>query len=160
MSHPDSGPLVYRLHRLLTTLRTQISAALVPVNVSFSQYVCLQILHTAPGQSNADLARAMGVTPQAMSGVLLRMQADGLIDRPDTVDSGRARPASLTRYGRRILERADAAVRGVEESALLGLTDAQRDALLTLSTQNFGGTSGARVGPTDLRPHANAPNAT
>ena len=94
MSPPESEPLVDGLHRLFTTLRTQVSAALAPLNVHFSQYVCLRMLSTAPDQSNADLARAAGVTPQAMNGVLWRMQYGGLIDRPDSVSSGRARPAS------------------------------------------------------------------
>jgi DNA-binding MarR family transcriptional regulator len=73
-----------------------------------AQYICLQMLNAAPHQSNAEMARAMGVTPQAMNGVLRRMQTGGLIDRPDTVSSGRPRPASLTGYGRRTLERVDA----------------------------------------------------
>ena len=129
MSPPEAEPLVDELHRLFTTLRTQVSAALAPVNVHFSQYICLHMLSTTPDQSNADLARVAGVTPQAMNGVVRRMQHGGLIDRPDSVSFGRARPASLTAYGRRTLERADAAVRAVEEQALSVLTDDQRNGL-------------------------------
>ncbi|PXX00305.1 MarR family winged helix-turn-helix transcriptional regulator [Mycolicibacterium moriokaense] len=129
MSPPKAEPLVDELHRLFTMLRTQVSAALAPVDVHFAQYVCLQMLSTAPDQSNADLARVAGVTPQAMNGVVLRMQQDGLIDRPDSVSFGRARPASLTAYGRRTLKRADAAVRAVEEQVLSVLTDDERNGL-------------------------------
>ena len=129
MSPPEAEPLVDELHRLFTTLRTQVSAALAHVNVHFSQYICLHMLSTAPDQSNADLARVAGVTPQAMNGVVRRMQHGGLIDRPDSVSFGRARPASLTAYGRRTLERADAAVRAVEEQVLSVLTDDQRNGL-------------------------------
>ena len=129
MSPPEAELLVDGLHRLFTTLRTQVSAALAPLNVHFSEYVCLHMLSSAPDQSNADLARVAGVTPQAMHAVLRRMQDGGLIDRPDSVSFGRARPASLTAYGRRTLERADAAVRAVEEQVLSVLTDDQRNGL-------------------------------
>jgi DNA-binding MarR family transcriptional regulator len=129
VSPPEDEPLMCGLHRLFTALRSDALAAPVPLNVPFSQYVCLQMLHTEPHQSNAELARAMGVSPQAMNVVLQRMQDGGLIDRPDSVSSGRARPASLTTYGRRTLERADAAVQALEKRALSGLTDAQRSAL-------------------------------
>lgn len=117
------------LHRLFTTLRADIVAALAPLNVPFTQYVCLQMLQTAPHQTNAELARAMGVSPQAMNGVLQRMQDGGLIDRPDITDFGRGRPASLTGYGRSTLEQADAAVHVLEQQRLSGLTEAQRVAL-------------------------------
>jgi DNA-binding MarR family transcriptional regulator len=129
VSLPEAEPLVDGLHRLFMTLRTQVVAALAPLNLHFSHYVCLHMLNSAPDQSNADLARVAGVTPQAMHGVVRRMQDGGLIDRPDNVSFGRARPASLTAYGRGVLERADAAVRAVEEQALSVLTDDQRNGL-------------------------------
>ena len=162
MSPPESEPLVDGLHRLFTTLRTQVSAALAPLNVHFSQYVCLRMLSTAPDQSNADLARAAGVTPQAMNGVLWRMQYGGLIDRPDSVSSGRARPASLTAYGRMTLERADAAVRAIEEQVLSVLTDDQRNglhaALRALAASHRTSGSGRSVAATNGRsPSRRAP---
>jgi DNA-binding MarR family transcriptional regulator len=162
VSPPEAEPLVDGLHRLFTTLRTQVTAALAPLNVQFSQYVCLHMLSTAPDQSNADLARVAGVTPQAMNGVVRRMQYGGLIDRPDSVSAGRARPASLTGYGRRTLERADAAVRAVEEQALSVLTDDQRSglhaALRALAAPNRTSGSGRSVAATNGRsPSGRAP---
>jgi DNA-binding MarR family transcriptional regulator len=146
---------VDELHRLFTTLRTQVSAALAPLNVHFSQYVCLHMLSSAHDQSNADLARVAGVTPQAMHAVVRRMQDGGLIDRPDSVSFGRARPASLTVYGRRTLERADAAVRAVEEQVLSVLTDDQRDglhaALRALAALNRTSESGRSIAATNGR---------
>jgi DNA-binding MarR family transcriptional regulator len=153
VSPPEADPLVDGLNRLFTTLRTQVSAALAPLNVHFAHYVCLRMLSSVPDQSNADLARVAGVTPQAMNGVVRRMQCGGLIDRPDTVSSGRARPASLTAYGRRTLERADAAVRGVEEQVLSVLTDDQRNglhaALRVLAAPNRTSGSGRLVAATN-----------
>jgi DNA-binding MarR family transcriptional regulator len=162
VSPPETELLVNGLHRLFMSLRARVSAALAPLNVHFSQYVCLHMLSTAPDQSNADLARAAGVTPQAMNGVVRRMQYGGLIDRPDTVSSGRARPASLTAYGRMTLERADAALRAVEEQVLSVLTDDQRNglhaALRALAASNRTSGSGRSVVATDGRsPSRRAP---
>jgi DNA-binding MarR family transcriptional regulator len=162
VSPPEAEPLVDGVHRLFTTLRTQVSAALAPLNMHFSHYVCMHMLTSAPDQSNADLARAAGVTPQAMNGVVRRLQYGGLIDRPDNVSSGRARPASLTAYGRRTLERADPAVRAVEERVLSVLTDDQRNglhaALRVLATPNRTSGSGRLVAATNVRsPSRRAP---
>ena len=129
MSPPEAEPLVDGLHRLFTTLRTQVSAALAPLNVRFSEYVCFHMLSSEPDQSNADLARVAVVTPQAMNAVVRQMQYSGLIDRPDSVSAGRARPASLTAYGRRTFERAHATVRAVEEQILSVLTHDERKRL-------------------------------
>ena len=129
MSLPDVEPLAIQLYRLSTTLRARISSALEPLNLLFSQYVCLQLLNTAPHKSNAELARAAGVTPQAMNGVVRRMQSAGLIDRPEDASSGRPRPAHLTGSGRKTLTRAHAAVREAEQQTLSGLTDTQRAGL-------------------------------
>jgi DNA-binding MarR family transcriptional regulator len=129
VSLPDAEPLAIQLYRLFTTRRARTSSALEPLSLSFSQYVCLQLLDAAPHQSNAELARAAGVTPQAMNGVVRRMQSAGLIDRPDDASSGRARPAHLTGSGRKTLMRADAAVRQAEQQTLSGLTDSQRAGL-------------------------------
>lgn len=117
--------LAYQLQRLSMTLHARTSAVLEPLNVPFPQYVCLRLLHSAPHQSNAQLARAVGVSMQAMNAALLRMQRAGLIDRPLRVDQGRARPATLTVRGRTVFEHADAAVREVEALMLSGLTDQQ-----------------------------------
>jgi DNA-binding MarR family transcriptional regulator len=153
VSPPEAELLVDRLHRLFTTLRTEVSAALAPLDVLFSEYVCLHMLSSAPDQSNADLARVAGITPQAMHAVVRRMQYGGLIDRPDSVSFGRARPASLTVYGRRTLERADAAVRAVEAQVLSVLTDDQRNglraALRALAAPNRSSGSGRLVKATD-----------
>lgn len=142
VSAPNREPLAYQLNRLLTILRAQISSELNALGLPFTQYVCLQLLRMAPHQSNAELARALGVSPQATNRVLQRMQRGGLVDRPDSASWGRVRPASLTTHGRTTLDRAEAAVRLVEDHTLSVLTAAQcsglRDTLLALAVAQSG----------------------
>ena len=52
-----------------------------------------------PGRSNAELARDVNVSPQAMNMVVRGLQDRGLVARPAAVSSGRSLPAELTREG-------------------------------------------------------------
>lgn len=86
----------------------------------------MRVLSKNPGWSNADLARAIDVTPQSMNAVLKALQDTGWVSRPDTVDSGRARPAQLSRSGAALLKQADVLAREAEERLLSGISVQQR----------------------------------
>jgi DNA-binding MarR family transcriptional regulator len=123
----DGQPLGYLLYRVANALRTEVTAlALEPLGLAFPQYICMRVLSKAPGRSNAELARDMNVSPQAMNMVLRDLQARGLVERPSTVASGRSLPARLTRKGIDLLERTDDGVWEAERRVTAGLTDAQR----------------------------------
>ena|ERR1700712_4604962 len=127
MSDAGDEPLGYLLHRLATSLRAEVtSAALEPVGLSFPQYICMRILAKSPGRSNADLARDVSVSPQAMNMVVRGLQDRGLVTRPASVSSGRSLPAELTRDGVDILKRTDAGVREAERKVLAPLRPEQR----------------------------------
>ncbi|MEW5812827.1 MAG: MarR family transcriptional regulator [Actinomycetota bacterium] len=124
MSERDSTPLGYLLHRLASALRADVtSAVLEPLELSFPQYICMRILSRRPGQSNADLAREVMVSPQAMNIVVRGLQERGLVTRPATVASGRSLPAELTREGRALLARTDDGIRAAEQRVLGTLSD-------------------------------------
>lgn len=128
MSHDDADePLGYLLHRLTTALRAEVtSIALEPVGVSFPQYICMRILSQYPGRSNAELAREVMVSPQAMNIVVRGLQERQLVARPASVSAGRSLPAELTRDGRALLRQIDEHVREAERRVLEPLTPAQR----------------------------------
>jgi DNA-binding MarR family transcriptional regulator len=90
------------------------------------QYSCLELLGQRPGLSNADLARGVFVTRQAMDGVLRGLRDRGLVTRPDTAPRGRALPSQLTAAGRRQLQAASTAVRAVEQQMLSTLVPEQQ----------------------------------
>jgi DNA-binding MarR family transcriptional regulator len=132
---PESAdePLGYLLHRLATSLRIEVtSTALEPMGLSFPQYICMRILSKSPGRSNADLARDVSVSPQAMNMVVRGLQERGLVTRPATVSSGRSLPAELTREGRELLKRIDASVREAERRVLSALSPSQQAEFRTL----------------------------
>lgn len=123
----DEQPLGYLLARLANTLRSEVTAdVLKPLDLGFPEYICMRMLAKFPGRSNADLARFVNVSPQAMNVVLRGLQDRGLVNRPASVASGRSLPAELTRAGRELLRRTDAGVWATEHRLMAGLTADER----------------------------------
>ncbi|MGV0742143.1 MarR family winged helix-turn-helix transcriptional regulator [Mycolicibacterium sp. XJ870] len=128
----EDQPLGFLMYRVVAVLQPKVAAQLQPLGLTLPEFVCLRILSMAPGQSNAELARHVNVSPQAMNNVLRGLQDRGVVHRPDTVSSGRALPAQLSADGAELLKRAEAAVHTADEQALARLTAAQRHELKRL----------------------------
>lgn len=118
----------YALKRTATALRTAMDAALRPLGLSVPQYSCLEILGARPDVSNADLARGVFVTRQAMHQLLGGLQEAGLVSGSG---QGRVQRYALTADGQRTLAAASAAVAAVEEQMLSGLPASERRRLLS-----------------------------
>jgi DNA-binding MarR family transcriptional regulator len=123
----EDEPLGYLLHRVMHALKTDVSATVLdPLEVAFPEYLCMRVLSKAPGHSNAELARALNVSPQAMNMVLRGLEDRGLVSRPTSVSSGRSLPAQLTRDGEELLKRTDAGVRAAEDRLMTHLSERER----------------------------------
>ncbi|WP_445161193.1 MarR family winged helix-turn-helix transcriptional regulator [Mycobacterium sp. Dal123C01] len=126
MAATDDAPLGYLLYRVAAALRPEVSAVLSPLCLTLPEFVCLRILSMSPGMSSAELSRSANVTPQAMNTVLRRLEEIGVVERPASVSSGRALPATLTSQGRTLLKRAEAAVGNADARILAKLTAGQQ----------------------------------
>jgi len=126
MVQAEDAPLGYLLYRVGAVLRPEVSAVLGPLDLTLPEFVCLRILSMYPGRSSAELSRHTNVTPQAMNTVLRGLEEIGAVERPTSVSSGRALPATLTGQGRALLKRAEAAVRIADARILGKLTGAQQ----------------------------------
>lgn len=135
MSDREGQPLGYLLNKVAAALRSEVTTAVLePLGLSFPQYICMRILCHSPGRSNAELARDVNVSPQAMNMVVRGLQERGFVDRPATVASGRSLPAALTRDGTALLGRIDAGVRHAEKKVLAPLGEQDRREFLRLLT--------------------------
>ncbi len=124
MGDRDETPLGYLLHRLASALRADVTTTVLePLDLSFPQYICMRLLSHRPGQSNAELARDVMVSPQAMNIVVRSLQERGLVSRPAAVPSGRSLPAELTRDGRALLARTDDGIQDAEQRVLGSLPE-------------------------------------
>lgn len=126
MGQTDNAPLGYLLHRVGAALRPEVTAALRPLNLSLAEFVCMRMLSLHPGMSSAELARLGSVTPQAMNTLLRQLQGRGAVSRPASVPSGRALPATLSRDGQALLQRAEAAVSAADDRILVKLSSAEQ----------------------------------
>lgn len=123
----EDQPLGYLLSRVMFALKADVTATVLdPLEVAFPEYLCMRVLSKFPGQSNADLARALNVSPQAMNMVLRGLEERRLVARPASVSSGRALPAQLTREGEELLKRTDTGVRAAEGRLMANLSDDER----------------------------------
>jgi DNA-binding MarR family transcriptional regulator len=123
----EDQPLGYLLSRVMFALKADVTETVLdPLEVAFPEYLCMRVLAKFPGQSNADLARALNVSPQAMNMVLRGLEERRLVARPASVASGRSLPAQLTREGSELLKRTDAGVRAAEDRLMANLSDDER----------------------------------
>ena len=120
--------LGYALKRAQHALRVSMDEALRPCHLTTPQYAVLSAVEAEDGLSNARLARAAFVTAQAMQGVLANLERDGFIRRPPDPHHGRVLRSELTARGRKVLARAHASVRVVEDRmvASFGRAEAAR----------------------------------
>ncbi|MBC3762013.1 MarR family winged helix-turn-helix transcriptional regulator [Quadrisphaera oryzae] len=111
------------LKRAAAALRSAMDEALRPLDVSVTQYACLEQLQHRPGMSASDLARVTFVTRQSAHTTLQGLEQRGLLTRPEQAPSGRALPTRLTAAGEELLARASGVVARVESAMLAPLGD-------------------------------------
>ena len=124
----------YRLKEVQSLLRSRMEETLRPLGITVAQYVCLEILKSTPGASNAELARQAFVTRQPMNTLLRGLQERGLIERATHATKGRALPTMLTPQGEQMLAQATGRIREIEQHMVGGLSDAKRQELWDLLT--------------------------
>lgn len=124
--------LGYLLKEASSALRSAMEAVLRPLDMTVTQYSCLELLAQRPGLSNSELARGAFVTRQSMNVLLQALERDGYVTRPAEAPVGKVLPTKLTPLGRRALEKATAAVRSVEVRMLSGMTEEEQAGALTI----------------------------
>jgi len=127
---PVENAVGYVLKQTAVALRNAMDVALRPLQLTVTQYACLELLGQRPGLSNAELARGAFITRQSMNVVLRDLEERGFVSRPATAPHGRELPAELTPEGREQLDAASAAVAAVQTTMCAGLSPARRQALL------------------------------
>ncbi|MEO5628788.1 MAG: MarR family transcriptional regulator [Thermomonas sp.] len=100
-------------------------------DLTFSQYITLKKLATGTA-GVTDLARTAELNPGAMTRLLDKLEAKGLVAREADPDDRRALHISLTDSGRSIWRDIDQCGMRVRDAALAGMSDGERTALTTL----------------------------
>ena len=121
-----SGPTGYLLRQLIHAFHTTQEQGLRPYGLNSPQFGALFVLDHEPGLSSADLARTMGVTPQAANLLVAAMERDGLVRREPHPTNKRVLETYPTDEGLRRMRAAQTFIRGLEEQLLGGLAPAER----------------------------------
>ena len=85
----EDGPIGYLLRQTIHAFNTAMENGLREHGLSSPQFGALFVLAAEPGLSAADLARAMGTTPQAANVLVAGMVNDGLVERTPHPTHGR-----------------------------------------------------------------------
>lgn len=121
----------YELKRVQHALRAAMDGGVRTLGLTTPQYAALSVLERDEELSGAELARRCFVTPQTMNGILVGLESAGLIERRAHPTHGRVMQAGLTDEGSELLDRAHERVTAVEERMVSGLSEGERQRLLS-----------------------------
>jgi len=101
-------------------------------DLTFSQYITLKKLAAGGVSGVTDLARAADVNPGAMTRLLDKLEARGLIERKAVAGDRRALNIELTADGLAIWQDINTCGQRVRERAMEGMDEAERELLTRL----------------------------
>lgn len=135
MKHEDPSGGTEPLERVTWALRRADIAVqalkeqrLRPLGMAGAHYSLLMSVDAAPGLTGAELARRLGVTPQAVASLVARLEGRGELERRPHPRHRNVQELYLTDAGRDILRSADAEIAEIEKriTGHLGPGDAAR----------------------------------
>lgn len=121
----------YELKRVQHALRLAMDGEVRALGLTTPQYAALSVLEREEELSGAELARRCFVTPQTMNGIITGLESAGLVERRAHPTHGRVVQARLTQGGGELLARAHERVAAVEERMVSGLSQSERQGLLS-----------------------------
>ena len=111
-------------------LRRNRSGLLAELDLSWSEYVALQLCALAPSRAS-DIAEAAGITSAGATDVIDRLEARRLVRRESHPKDRRALLVELTRAGERLYTEAQSMLQKTARTFAGELTERERDALVT-----------------------------
>ena len=112
----------YLMRRILTLLAAEVDEALDPRGLTSAQWVPLLKLHLGQASSVAELARECQLDTGAMTRLLDRLEAKGLVERVRSSADRRVVNLELTKPGREAAREIPAVLCDVQNAFLQGLS--------------------------------------
>jgi DNA-binding MarR family transcriptional regulator len=116
----EQGPIGYLLRQTIHAFNTSMENGLREYGLTSPQFGALFVLEAEPGLSAADVARAMGTTPQAANLLVAGMEREGLVYREPHPTHGRILEIYATEEGLRRFGQARPFIRRLEASMCKG----------------------------------------
>jgi DNA-binding MarR family transcriptional regulator len=121
---PDESA-AYLMRQIITCMAGQIDEALEPRDLTSAQWVPLLKLHMWQASTVAELARECKLDAGAMTRLLDRLEAKGLVARVRSSEDRRVVNLELTREGREAAKQIPAVLCKVQNAFLEGLSVAE-----------------------------------
>lgn len=121
----EDGPIGYLLRQTIYAFNTAMENGLREHGLTSPQFGALFVLDAEPGLSAADVARAMGTTPQAASVLVTGMEEQGLVSREPHPTHGRILEIYPTEEGLRRFKAARPFIRRLETRMCEGFSASQ-----------------------------------
>jgi len=121
----EDGPIGYLLRQSIHAFNTAMENGLREHDLTSPQFGALFVLETEPGLSAADVARAMGTTPQAANVLVAGMEEQGLVYREPHPTHGRILEIYPTKEGLRRFKAARPFISRLETQLCEGFSAAQ-----------------------------------
>lgn len=128
----SAGYLANHMARLFAR---QLEARLRKMGLALGAFPALLHLWEEDGLSQRDLVQRLDIEQPTMAATLARMERDGLVTRTRGAGDGRVQQIRLTDRARALCAAAMAEAEAVNETALAGLTAAERAEFLRLMTR-------------------------
>ena len=98
--------VVSNLFRVSTAIRRHMEAAVLAADrLSWTSFVVLWVLWVWGEMEPRELAEAVGISPPTTTGVVVTLERGGMVQRSRHASDGRRVRVSLTRAGRRKIEK-------------------------------------------------------
>ncbi|WP_082598666.1 MarR family winged helix-turn-helix transcriptional regulator [Kitasatospora sp. Root107] len=136
MTQNDEGPVApnalgrvtWALRRTELAVQALKEQRLRPLGIAVAHYSLLITVHNQPGLTGAELARRLGVTPQAVASLVARLEGRGQLERHEHPRHRHVQELHLTQAGSDVLRAADKVIDEVEQqiTGALGLAGAEQ----------------------------------
>jgi DNA-binding MarR family transcriptional regulator len=142
-----AGKLLWSLRRAEIAVQAAKEQRLRPLGMLAAHYSLLRVVDDEPGLTGAELARRLGVTPQAVASLAAKLEERGQIERRQHPRHRHIQELHLTEAGQDALRAAGQVVGDIERSITRKLGDsssATLAALLDTVTEAVNGTAPMR----------------
>jgi MarR family transcriptional regulator, organic hydroperoxide resistance regulator len=134
----EESPNAYMFVLLAKRLRLEFESRLAPLGIHAGQDRLLQELWREDGITQRQLIERLSVEPPTVTGIVQRLEREGLLTREPDSDNRRVQRVYLTEAGRKLEEPVRRVWREVEDGFVGDLSAADRDRLQQLLTQLVG----------------------
>ncbi|NLD58122.1 MAG: winged helix-turn-helix transcriptional regulator [Clostridiales bacterium] len=137
--------LYMALYRTFHAQKNRIRPGMTQLGLSPGQPKVLSYLSQQEGCMQKEIALALDIEPATVSQILSNMEQGGLIRRSGALERRRAESVFIAEAGREVYEKWQELCRGVEDEALRGFSEDERERFVEYLTRMYKNLTGREL---------------